>query len=92
MEEKIRKIIEEQINPVLGEHSGGAVLTDFTDGVVTVRLTGACSSCPSAQMTTEDVVKEVLMEEFPEIVDVKLDTSVSDELIDMARKLMRGER
>ena len=89
MEEKIRKIIEEQINPVLGEHSGGAVLTDFQDGV---RLTGACSSCPSAQMTTEDIVKEVLMEEIPELVDVKLDTSVSDELIDFAKKLMRGER
>ena len=92
MEEKITKIIEEQINPVLGEHSGGAILTGYQDGVVTVRLTGACSSCPSAQMTTEDVVKEVLMEEIPELVDVKLDTSVSDDLIDLAKKLMRGER
>ena len=92
MEERITKIIEEKINPVLGEHSGGAVLTNYQDGVVTVRLTGACSGCPSAQMTTEDVVKEVLMEEIPELVDVKLDTSVSDELIEMARRLMRGER
>ena len=92
MEEKIRKIIEEKINPVLGEHSGGAVLTDYRDGIVTVRLTGACSGCPSAQMTTEDIVKAVLMEEIPQLVDVKLDTSVSDDLIQLARRLMNGER
>lgn len=92
MEEQIRKVLAEKVNPILGEHSGGAVMTQFKDGVVTVRLTGACSGCPSAQMTTEDIVKDILMEEFEEITDVKLDTSVSDELIEMARKLMRGER
>lgn len=92
MEERINRIIEEKINPVLGEHSGAAVMTKFENGIVTVRLVGGCSGCPSAQMTTETVVKEVLMEEIPELVDVKLDTSVSEELISMARMLLRGER
>ncbi|MBQ2846128.1 MAG: NifU family protein [Firmicutes bacterium] len=92
MEEQIKKALIEKVNPILGEHSGGAVMTKFEDGVVTVRLTGACSGCPSAQMTTEEIVKEILMEEVAEVKDVKLDTSVSDDLIEMARKLMRGER
>ncbi len=92
MEERIKQVLAEKINPILGEHSGGAVLTKLEDGVVTVRLTGACSGCPSAQITTEEIVKEMLMEEIAEIKDVKLDTSVSDDLIEMARKLMRGER
>ena len=92
MEEQIKKILIEKVNPILGEHSGGAVMTKLEDGVVTVRLTGACSGCPSAQMTTEEIVKEILMEEVAEVKDVKLDTSVSDDLIEMARKLMRGER
>ena len=92
MEEQIKKVIIEKVNPILGEHSGGAVMTKLEDGVVTVRLTGACSGCPSAQMTTEEIVKEILMEEIEEVKDVKLDTSVSDDLIEMARKLMRGER
>lgn len=92
MEEQIKKVLVEKVNPILGEHSGGAVMTKLEDGVVTVRLTGACSGCPSAQMTTEEIVKEILMEEIEEVKDVKLDTSVSDDLIEMARKLMRGER
>ncbi|MBR6700403.1 MAG: NifU family protein [Firmicutes bacterium] len=92
MEEQIKKALIEKVNPILGEHSGGAVMTKLEDGVVTVRLTGACSGCPSAQMTTEEIVKEILMEEVAEVKDVKLDTSVSDDLIEMARKLMRGER
>ena len=32
------------------------------------------------------------MEEIPQLVDVKLDTSVSDDLIQLARRLMNGER
>ncbi|MDO4481822.1 MAG: NifU family protein [Bacillota bacterium] len=92
MEEQIKKALVEKVNPILGEHSGGAVMTKLEDGVVTVRLTGACSGCPSAQMTTEEIVKEILMEEIEGVKDVKLDTSVSDDLIEMARKLMRGER
>lgn len=89
MEETIKKVIEEQVNPILGEHLGGAHLISYIDGVVTVKLTGACSSCPSAQLTTEDVVKSIIMGAIPEVEDVVLDTSVSDELLEVARKLMR---
>ena len=92
MEEQVKTILEEKVNPILGEHSGGAVMTKLEDGVVTVRLTGACSGCPSAQMTTEEIVKDILMEDLDWVKDVKLDTSVSDDLIEMAKKLMRGER
>ena len=91
-EEQVTAILNKEINPILGEHSGGAVLEKLENDVVTVRLTGACSDCPSAQMTTEDIVKEILMEELDWVKDVKLDTAVSDDLIEMARKLMRGER
>lgn len=92
MEEQVKTILMEKVNPILGEHSGGAVMTKLEDGVVTVRLTGACSGCPSAQMTTEEIVKDTLMEELDWVKDVKLDTSVSDDLIEMAKRLMRGER
>lgn len=92
MEDNIRQILVEKVNPILGEHAGGAVMTKFEDNVVTVKLTGACRGCPSAQMTTEEIIKDILMEEIPEIQDVVLDTSVSEDLIEMARKLLRGER
>ena len=56
-----------------------------------MRLTGACRTCPSAQYTIEDVVKEILCNEIPEIKDVILDTSVSEDLIDMAKKILNKE-
>lgn len=91
MEEKIKKVLEEKVNPVLASHFGGAGLVSFENGVAFVRLTGACSSCPSAQYTIEDVVKSIVTEEIPEVKDVVLDTSVSPELMDMARKILKKQ-
>lgn len=88
MEDKIQKILEEKVNPILEAHYGGAVLVDYADGLAKVRLTGACSTCPSAQSTIEDVVKSILTGELPEVQDVILDTSVSEDLLDMARKIL----
>ncbi|WP_027398161.1 NifU family protein [Anaerovorax odorimutans] len=92
MEEKIKKVLDEQVSPLLESHFGGVQLAKFENGVLYVRLTGACSSCPSAQYTIEDVVKTIVLKEVPEVKDVVLDTSVSDELLDMARKLLKKEK
>lgn len=91
MEKKIQELLEEKVNPLLANHFGAATLTGFENNVARVRLTGACGSCPSAQYTMEDVVKNILMEALPELHDVVLDTSVSEDLIDMAKKILRKE-
>ncbi len=91
MEEQIKKVLKEKVDPVLAAHYGGAVLTKLEDGVAFVRLTGACASCPSAQMTIEDVVKETVMGNVEGLEDVVLDTSVSEDLLDMARKILNKE-
>ncbi len=91
MEDKIRKVLEEKVDPVLASHYGGVILVGFENNIAKVRLTGACSGCPSAQNTIEDVVKEILTAELPEIEDVILDTSVSQDLIDMAKKILNHE-
>lgn len=88
MEEQIREVLKEKVDPVLSAHYGGAVLTEYENNIAKVRLTGACASCPSAQYTIEDVVKSILMENCDEVEDVILDTSVSDDLIEMARKIL----
>ena len=92
MNEKVQKILEEKVNPILAGHFGGARLVAMENGVAVVRMTGACASCPSARMTVEDVVREIVMESCEGVDDVVLDTSVSDELMDMAKKLMGGRR
>ena len=91
MEERIRKVISEKVDPVLSEHYGGATLTEYSDGIAYVKFTGACAQCPSAQETLEGVVKEFIINEIPEIKDVVLDTTVSEDLLDMARRILNGE-
>jgi Fe-S cluster biogenesis protein NfuA len=91
MEEKIRKVLKEKVDPLLASHFGGVELTAIENNVVYVKLTGSCSTCPSAQYTIEDVVKGIVLEEFPEIEDVVLDTSVSPDLLEMARKILKKE-
>ena len=91
MKEKIQSVLEEKVNPLLASHFGGANLISFANNIAKIRLTGACSSCPSAQFTIEDVVKTIIMEELPEVEDVVLDTSVSEDLLKMAHKILNKE-
>lgn len=90
MEEKIKKVLEEKVNPILASHFGGAVLVGVENNVALVRLTGSCSACPSAQYTIEDVVKNIVMGEIKEVEDVVLDTSISEDLLDMAKKILKS--
>lgn len=88
MEAKIKKILQEKVDPVLAAHYGGAILTGVEDGTVYVKLTGQCASCPSAGETIEGVVKEILIAELPDVKDVVLDKTVSEDLLEMARKIL----
>ena len=91
MEEKIRKILKEQVDPFLIEHFGGAELSRYEEGIAYIRMTGACAQCPSAQETLENIIRDFVMGGCPEVKDVQLDTSVSQDLLDMARKILNGE-
>lgn len=58
----------EGIRPALQADGGDLELIDVTeDGKVTIRLTGACGSCPMSQMTLKMGVEERLREEIPEV-------------------------
>ena len=92
MDNRISKVLKEKVDPLLASHFGGAILTAFEDGIAYVKLTGECSTCPSAQYTIEDVVKGIVMEEIPEVKDVVLDTSVSEDMLEMARKLLKKNK
>lgn len=92
MENKINKVLKENVNPVLEKHFGASEFSSYEDGVVYVRMTGACGSCPSAQSTVEDIVKGEIMDKIPEVKDVMLDNSVSEDLLDMARKILSSDK
>ena len=68
--EKVKKVIE-SIRPSLQADGGDLVLVEVTDdGIVKVRLTGACAGCPMSQMTLKAGVERTLKKEIPEIKEV----------------------
>jgi len=72
MEDEVRKVIEEDIKPMLKMHGGDIELIDVTDeGVVKVKLTGACAGCPMSQMTILGVVQQSLMNRIPKVKGVE---------------------
>lgn len=72
MEEKVRGILERDVNPMLATHGGGCELVGVTeDNVVKVRLKGACGCCPGARATLKGFVEEAIKSELPEIVRVE---------------------
>ena len=70
MREKVEKAIG-KIRPFLQRDGGDIELVDIQDGVVKVRLKGACSCCPMSQMTLREGVGRALKKDVPEIVRVE---------------------
>lgn len=60
-----------KIRPVLQRDGGDVEFIGVEDGVVKVKLVGACHGCPGAQMTLKNVIERVIREEYPEIKGVE---------------------
>lgn len=69
MREKVEAALAE-VRPSLLADGGDVQLIDVEDGVVTVRLTGACSGCPMASMTLKGGIERVLKARVPEVKEV----------------------
>ena len=70
MREKIEKALD-KVRPSLMADGGNVELVDVEDGVVKVKLTGACGGCPMSQMTLKMGIERVLKQEIPEIKEVE---------------------
>jgi Fe-S cluster biogenesis protein NfuA len=70
MKENIQKAIN-QIRPNLQADGGDVELVDVTDdGIVKVKLLGACRGCPMSQMTLKMGIEKYLKKEVPEVKEV----------------------
>lgn len=69
MREKVEAALA-QVRPALQADGGDVELIDVKEGVVTLRLTGACGGCPMAAMTLRNGIERVLREEVPEVKEV----------------------
>lgn len=70
MKGKVQKAID-RIRPNLQADGGDVQLIDVTDdGIVKVKLLGACHGCPMAQMTLKNGIERFLKKEIPEVREV----------------------
>ncbi len=90
--EQLKKVIDEDIRPSLLSHYGDIEIISFEDGVFRFRLLGNCSGCPSAKFTVEEIIEGPLKEKVPEVKEVVLENTVSEELLDMAKKILNHSK
>jgi len=57
----------DEVRPYLVAHGGGVELLDVTDGVVHLRLEGACNGCPSSALTLTSAVEDAIQRAAPDI-------------------------
>jgi Fe-S cluster biogenesis protein NfuA len=69
MRDKVEAALD-KIRPNLMADGGDVQLVDVKEGVVTVRLLGACGGCPMATMTLRQGIERKLKEELPEVKEV----------------------
>lgn len=69
MREQVEAAIN-KIRPALQADGGDVELVGVEDGVVQVRLVGACNGCPMATMTLRDGIQRVIMEEVPGVKQI----------------------
>lgn len=70
LEEKIEKTLQ-QIRPLIASHAGDIQFAGFENGIVKVRLLGACHDCFLSARTLKAGVEELLKEKIPEVKGVE---------------------
>lgn len=70
IEEQIKNVIH-KLKPYLQRDGGDIEYVDFKDGIVYVRMLGACAGCTMIDDTLKDGVEQILMEEVPGVLEVQ---------------------
>ena len=70
MRDKVQAVID-KIRPSLQADGGDVELVDVENGIVKVRLQGACKGCPMSQMTLKNGIEKILKKEIPEVETVE---------------------
>jgi Fe-S cluster biogenesis protein NfuA len=71
LREKVENVLN-KVRPLLQRDGGDVELIDVQeDGIVKVKLTGACSGCPMSTMTLKNAIEETIKKEVPEVKSVE---------------------
>jgi Fe-S cluster biogenesis protein NfuA len=64
---RVARVLAEEVGPALQMDGGDVEVLDISDGVVRVRLLGACSGCPSTIMAVIIGIEQELRKRIPEV-------------------------
>ncbi len=70
MTESVQEVLN-KLRPFLLRDGGDCELVDIEDGIVKLRLLGACGTCPSSTITLKAGIERALLEEVPGVVEVE---------------------
>ncbi len=68
---QIKELLETRVRPAIAMDGGDIVFEDFQDGVVFVKLHGACAGCPSSTATLKSGIENMLRHYIPEVQEVR---------------------
>ena len=68
--DRVKHVIEYQINPSIAGHGGAVTLVDVRDDVIYLQMQGGCQGCGMAAVTLAQGIKRILLETLPEIRDI----------------------
>ena len=68
--ERVRRVLDEEVNPAIAAHRGRATLVDVTAGRVRIRLEGGCQGCSLAEVTVRQGIESILRKHVPEVVAI----------------------
>ncbi|MBA4249453.1 MAG: NifU family protein [Candidatus Puniceispirillum sp.] len=68
---QIKEVIEEKVRPAVAQDGGDIVFHSFEEGIVYLKMLGACSGCPSSSITLKSGIENMLRYYVPEVVEVR---------------------
>jgi Fe/S biogenesis protein NfuA len=70
MVDQVKQVLEEQVNPAIAAHGGGAELVSVDGTIAYLRLYGGCQGCGLAQVTLKQGIERILLESIPALTQV----------------------
>ena len=68
---QIKELLDTRVRPAVAMDGGDIIYNDFADGVVYLKMQGACSGCPSSTATLKQGIENMLKHYIPEVQEVR---------------------
>ena len=68
---QIKELLDTRVRPAVAMDGGDIIYNDFEDGIVYLKMQGACSGCPSSPATLKMGIENMLKHYIPEVQEVR---------------------